>query len=53
VLTSFLFAEGSAESKDSDRRLETKVDGMMSRLDGLRMAKPASALSRHLRQQKD
>jgi uncharacterized membrane protein YhaH (DUF805 family) len=35
VLTAFLIFEGSAESKDSDERLEAKVDAMMSRLDEL------------------
>ena len=35
VLTSYLIFEGSAESKDSDERLEAKVDAMISRLDDL------------------
>ena len=35
VLTAFLIFEGSAESKDSDERLEAKVGAMMSRLDEL------------------
>ena len=42
VLTSFLIFEGSAESKDSDERLETKVDAMMSRLDELQNEKQAA-----------
>ena len=42
VLTSFLIFEGSAESKDSDERLEAKVDAMMSRLDELQKDKQAA-----------
>jgi hypothetical protein len=39
VLTAILIFEGSAESKDSDDRLETKVDAIMSRLDELQKSK--------------
>jgi hypothetical protein len=42
VLTSFLIFEGSAESKDSDERLETKVDAIMSRLDEMQKEKQAA-----------
>ncbi len=35
VLTALLIFEGSAESKDSDDRLEAKVDVILSRLDEL------------------
>jgi hypothetical protein len=42
VLTSFLIFEGSAESKDSDERLEAKVDGILSRLDELQKDKQAA-----------
>lgn len=35
VLTAILIFEGSAESKDSDDRLESKVDEILSRLDQL------------------
>ena len=35
VLTALLIFEGSAESKDSDDRLEAKVDVILSRLDDL------------------
>src|SRR5215207_2222813 len=42
VLTSFLIFEGSAESKDSDERLEAKVDAIISRLDELQQGKQAS-----------
>ena len=35
VLTAILIFEGSAESKDSDDRLEAKVDVILSRLDDL------------------
>ena len=35
VLTAVLIFEGSAESKDSDERLEGKVDVILSRLDEL------------------
>ena len=42
VLTSFLIFEGSAESKDSDERLEAKVDAIMSRLDELQKDKQAA-----------
>ncbi len=42
VLTAFLIFEGSAESKDSDERLEAKVDAMMSRLDDLQKDKQAA-----------
>jgi hypothetical protein len=41
VLTSFLIFEGSAESKDSDERLEAKVDSIISRLDELQTGKSA------------
>ncbi len=41
VLTSYLIFEGSAESKDSDERLEAKVDAIMSRLDDLQKGKAA------------
>ena len=39
VLTAILIFEGSAESKDSDDRLETKVDAIMCRLDELQKSK--------------
>ena len=42
VLTSFLIFEGSAESKDSDERLEAKVDAIISRLEELQQGKQAS-----------
>ena len=42
VLTAFLIFEGSAESKDSDERLEAKVDAIISRLDELQQGKQAS-----------
>ena len=42
VLTSYLIFEGSAESKDSDERLEAKVDAMMSRFDELQKEKQAA-----------
>jgi hypothetical protein len=42
VLTSILIFEGSAESKDSDERLEAKVDGILSRLDELQKDKQAA-----------
>jgi hypothetical protein len=42
VLTSFLIFEGSAESKDSDERLEAKVDGILSWLDELQKDKQAA-----------
>jgi hypothetical protein len=42
VLTSFLIFEGSAESKDSDERLEAKVDAIISRLDELQKDKQAA-----------
>jgi hypothetical protein len=42
VLTAILIFEGSAESKDSDDRLEGKVDAILSRLDDLQEAKPSS-----------
>jgi len=35
VLTAILIFEGSAESKDSDDRLEAKVDAILSRIDDL------------------
>ena len=41
VLTAFLIFEGSAESKDSDERMEAKVDALMSRLDDLQQGKAA------------
>ncbi len=41
VLTSFLIFEGSAESKDSDERLEAKVGAIMSRIDDLQKGKAA------------
>ena len=41
VLTAFLIFEGSAESKDGDERLESKVDAIMSRLDELQKGKSA------------
>lgn len=41
VLTSFLIFEGSAESKDSDERLEAKVDSILSRLDDRQKGKSA------------
>jgi hypothetical protein len=42
VLTSFLIFEGSAESKDSDERLEAKVDAIRSQLDELQKEKRAA-----------
>ena len=42
VLTSFLIFEGSAESKDSDERLEAKVDAIRSQLDELQKDKHAA-----------
>ncbi len=42
VLTSFLIFEGSAESKDSDERLEAKVDAIRSQLDELQKDKRAA-----------
>ncbi len=42
VLTSFLIFEGSAESKDSDERLEAKVDAIRSQLDELQKDKQAA-----------
>jgi uncharacterized protein DUF6766 len=42
VLTAFLIFEGSAESKDSDERLEAKMDAMMSRLDDLQKERRAA-----------
>ena len=41
VFTAFLIFEGSAESKDSDERLEAKVDSILSRLDELQKGKSA------------
>ena len=42
VLTSYLIFEGSAESKDSDERLEAKVDAIRSQLDELQKDKRAA-----------
>lgn len=42
VLTSFLIFEGSAESKDSDERLEAKVDAIRSQLEELQKEKRAA-----------
>jgi Na+/proline symporter len=42
VLTSFLIFEGSAESKDSDERLEAKVDAIRSQLEELQKDKRAA-----------
>jgi hypothetical protein len=42
ILTVFLIFEGSAESKDSDERLEAKVDAVMSRLNELQKDKQAA-----------
>ena len=42
VLTSYLIFEGSAESKDSDERLEAKVDAIRSQLDELQKDKQAA-----------
>jgi hypothetical protein len=41
VFTAYLIFEGSAESKDSDERVEAKVDAIMSRLDDLQKGKAA------------
>ena len=42
MLTAFLIFEGSAESKDSDERLEAKVDGIISRLDEMQKTESVS-----------
>ncbi len=42
VLTAILIFEGSAESKDSDDRLEAKVDVILSRLDALQESSRSS-----------
>ena len=39
VLTAILILEGSAESKDSDERMEAKVDTILSKLDELQQRK--------------
>jgi hypothetical protein len=39
VLTALLIFEGSAESKDSDERMEAKVDTILSKLDELQQSK--------------
>jgi hypothetical protein len=43
VLTSFLIHRGSAESKDSNDRMESKLDALQDRLDELAEAKPGRA----------
>ena len=43
VLTSFLIHRGSAESKDSNDRMESKLDAIQDRLDELAGAKPGRA----------
>jgi hypothetical protein len=43
VLTSFLIHRGSAESKDSNDRMESKLDAIRGRLDKLDEAKPGRA----------
>ena len=45
VLTALLIFEGSAESKDSDDRLEAKVDVILSHLDDLQDAQRAAKRS--------
>lgn len=42
VLTALLIFEGSAESKDSDDRMEAKIDVILSRLDDLQQAQRAA-----------
>jgi hypothetical protein len=43
VLTSFLIHRGSAESKDSNDRMESKLDAIQDRLDKLDQAKSGRA----------